>query len=286
MRVNSLLYCFLFPLLFTTTSLAWGPVGHQWISHRALDSLVGKFEVLQVRHRAELVERSMSADYRKEQDSEEASRHFVHVEWYGRDLFKDSGMDLDRLVVQFGREETRRNGTGPWAAGETFDRLVEAFRRKDLESILSSAADLSHYIADLHQPLHTTDNFNGQLTGQPDIHARFESQLLNRFQSQIVFDRVDAVDSGPVLPALFDLVLESHQGLEVLLGADNRIVSELALDPGAYRKRGSEQNYPERYFTRMFDEVGGLLEERLNLAAHRVASLWWMAWKQAGEPEF
>ena len=283
MWVSSL---FFVSILFTTTGLAWGPTGHEWVTHRAIDSLVGRFEALQGRHRATLVGRAMAADYRKDKDPEEASRHFVDIERYGRDLFTDSEMDLDRLMVRFGREATNEDGTGPWSARITFDLLVEGFRQRDLESILLYSSDLSHYVADLHQPLHTTQNFNGQLTGQLDIHARFETELLNRYLSQIPFNRVDLADLGPVLPALFNLVLESHQAVDTILRADNGIVSDLALDRRAYRRRGEGRSYPDPYFERMFDEVGELLEERLNQAAHRVASLWWMAWKKAGEPDF
>ena len=114
-------------------------------------------------------------------------------------------------MLQFGRQATQQDGTGPWSAEITFDRLLDAFRRIDLESILLYSSDLSHYVADLHQPLHTTENFNGQLTGQMDIHARFESDLLNRYQSRISFHQVDPTDLGSVLSELFDLVLESHR---------------------------------------------------------------------------
>lgn len=283
MRVSSL---FFFSILFTTTGLAWGPTGHQWVTHRAIDSLVGRFGVLQGRHRVALVGRTMAADYRKDKDPEEAPHHFVDMERYGRDLFTDPEIDLDRLVLQFGRQVIRENGTGPWSASKAFDRLVEAFLQGDFGSILLYSSDLSHYLADLHQPLHTTENFNGQLTGQLGIHARFETELLNRYVSQIPLNRVDLADLGPVLPALFDLVLESHQEVDTILRADHRIVSELDLDRNAFRRRGERRNYPDPYFERMFEEVGELLEERLNQAAHRVASFWWMAWKRAGEPDF
>ena len=98
----------------------------------------------------------MSADYRKDQDLEEASRHFVDMERYGRDLFLDPETDLDRLVWQFGRQATQQDGTAPWSAEITFERLLEAFRRRDLEAILQYSSDLFYYVADLHQPLHTT----------------------------------------------------------------------------------------------------------------------------------
>ena len=228
----------------------------------------------------------MGADYRNDGGPEESSRHFVDVERYDRELFSRLEMDVEGLVLQFGLDETWKNGTGPWSAEQTFDRLVEAFRRQDLESILLHFSDLCHYVADLHQPLHTTENFDGQLTGQPDIHAQFETGLLNRHVSRIAFNRMEPVDLEPVLPVLLEVVLESHQEVETVLGADDRIVSELALDRQAYRRRGERRSCPDRYFERMSEELGGFLAERLNQAAHRVASLWRMVWEQAGEPEF
>ena len=37
------------------------------------------------------------------------------------------------------------------------------------------AGVMAHYIGDLSQPLHDTKNYDGQLTGQPGIHAFFET---------------------------------------------------------------------------------------------------------------
>ena len=37
---------------------------------------------------------------------------------------------------------------------------------KRLEKILKYSAELGHYIGDAHVPLHTTENYNGQLTNR------------------------------------------------------------------------------------------------------------------------
>ena len=56
-----------------------------------------------------------------------------------------------------------------------------AFIEKDSDKILKYSADLGHYIADAYVPLHTTENYNGQLTGQKGIHAFWESRLPELF---------------------------------------------------------------------------------------------------------
>ena len=45
----------------------------------------------------------------------------------------------------------------------------------NLEDVLRTAADLGHYLADAHVPLHTTGNYNGQRTNQTGIHALWET---------------------------------------------------------------------------------------------------------------
>jgi hypothetical protein len=48
------------------------------------------------------------------------------------------------------------------------EKLTQAFKEKRKSEILFIAADLGHYIADAHMPLHT-DNHDGQLTDQKEF---------------------------------------------------------------------------------------------------------------------
>ena len=45
-------------------------------------------------------------------------------------------------------------------------KTYQSIPEKDLERILKYSAGLGHYIGDAHVPLHTTENYNGQLTNQ------------------------------------------------------------------------------------------------------------------------
>jgi hypothetical protein len=47
---------------------------------------------------------------------------------------------------------------------------------KNEAAILRLSADFGHYLGDLNVPLHTTMNYNGQLTGQEGIHGFWESR--------------------------------------------------------------------------------------------------------------
>ena len=78
---------------------------------------------------------------------------------------------LDLGAAPWFSKRSRRVETILWAYGvlpwniEWAARLVEAMDARDREAIPRAAKDLGHYVADAHVPLHTTLNYNGQLTG-------------------------------------------------------------------------------------------------------------------------
>ena len=151
---------------------------------------------------------------------------------------------------------------------------MEGFTRKSSfapTDVVLFTGVASHYIQDAHQPLHATRNYDGQLTGQPGVHARFETALFERFASRVV------VKAGPPLPikngrdVAFDVLLDSYQLVDPLLKADK--------DASAGR-----ESYDEEYFERFFAAVRPLLEKRLADSITATASLIIGAWDLAGRP--
>jgi len=133
------------------------------------------------------------------------------------------------------------------------------------------AAVAAHYMQDAHQPLHATHNSDGQLTGQPGVHARFETALFQRYAAQLT------IRPGPVRPvtsardAAFDVLLASYQLVEPLLRADREA-------------SGGRAVYDEAYFERFFDRAGPILEQQIARSVSATASLIVGAWLQAGRP--
>ncbi len=48
--------------------------------------------------------------------------------------------------------------------------------KKNYPAILKLSAEIGHYMADAHVPLHANSNYNGQQTGQHGIHGLWESR--------------------------------------------------------------------------------------------------------------
>ena len=267
--------------------LAWGSKGHYWISTKAIDCLEGRLRKLFSRQRAYILKHCMDADYRKDQNPDEYYRHFVNLDRYGGFPFPQLDLDEEKLTGQLGKETVLKNGTLLWASEKTFRNLVTAFGSRNEEQILHYASDLAHYIGDLHQPLHTVENYDGQLTGQRGIHFRFEGDLVNLHLDNIRFLPSPPADLGPLLPALYEMALNSFQWVDNILVADLKTVAGLGTDRSQFvRTKKRKGTYPDQYYTKMLREVGTILTLRLNRAAQSLASLWWMAWEKADRPEF
>ena len=99
-------------------------------------------------------------------------------------LLIDLELPLDECNSIIAKEAFTEHGILPYNLQTFYIRLIGAFKRKDVKRILSLSADIGHYIGDAHVPLHTTENYNGQLTDQIGIHAFWESRIPELFADQ------------------------------------------------------------------------------------------------------
>jgi hypothetical protein len=70
-------------------------------------------------------------------------------------------------------------------------------------------------------PLHITRNYNGQYTNQSGVHSRYESTLIQNFQTQIVYDG-DSLQYIEDLPDfVFNMLYDNYQYVDSVLYADS-----------------------------------------------------------------
>ncbi len=118
----------------------------------------------------------------------------------------------------------------------------------------------SHYVQDAHQPLHASNNYDGQLTGQRGIHSRFERDLFERFESRLT--------SRPPPPKSISSARDCCVRRAAReLPARGRAA---AADKEAI---GSKDVYDDAYFEAFFAKVKPMLEERLASAITATASV-------------
>src|SRR5262249_44082915 len=84
-------------------------------------------------------------------------------------------------VEKFSEDSLTAHGIVPWWLQTMLYRLTDAFKAKDQAKILKYSAEIGHYIADAHVPLHANSNHNGQFTDQKGIHGFWESRIPELF---------------------------------------------------------------------------------------------------------
>ena len=264
-------------LLCPVPAVAWGFNGHRFITDRAIDLLPQELRPFFLKFRSAVVEHAIDPDtYRTMGFAEEPPRHFVDMDAYGPFPFRNLPHDYSEAVQQRGADFVVKNGTLPWRSQEIYNQLREAFGQlqtspyaRDNVKLFSSV--LAHYTADAFQPFHAAANYDGQLTNQYGIHARFETELFDRYQDKL------HVAPAPIAPIanprefIFATLTESFQSVDPILAADREAVA-------------GRSTYDDGYFADLYKKTGTIMEKRMSGAVTAVASLITSAWTDAGKP--
>jgi hypothetical protein len=266
-------------LLAPARAWAWGFTGHRLITSRAIDLLPQQLKPFFEHYRAEIVARAIDPDLWRNVGWDEDPNHYLNfgVREYGVDPFTELPRDYDAAVAKFGSATLRRYGLLPWRAAETFGDLqhtIGGFHRGTAygpSDLILFSSVVGHYIQDAHQPLHASNNFDGQLTGNDGIHNRFERDLIEKFESRLTLKPAPATPIGNVRDFAFDALLESHRQVDAILKAD--------ADAAA-----GKESYDDDYFERFFTKTRPILEARLSSAITATASVIVTAWERAGRP--
>jgi hypothetical protein len=168
------------------------------------------------------------------------------------------------------------------------NRLTEAFFRKDAVSILRYATDIGHYIGDAHVPLHTTENYNGQLTNQIGIHAFWESRLPELFADNTYDYFVGAAEYIDDPATYFwDVVLTSHSYLDSVLAVEKSLVETFPADKQfCYEERLNRtvRTQCKEYAAAYHQRLDGMVESRMQASIHSIGNVWYTCWVDAGKP--
>lgn len=247
---------------------------------RAIALLPAELRPLFERYRALVIERSIDPDtWRAAGFAAEAPNHFLDLDWegYGTYPFPELPRDYAAAVAKFGRARIEDNGTLPWRVEEYHGNLrhaFEAYRRPTAAgrfNVLFFAAALSHYVSDALVPFHAVVNYDGQLTGQHGLHARFESVLFERYRGELRLAPRALPPVGNPRDFIFDRLLEGTQLVPAILKNDLQAI-------------GTRDVYDETYFTAFFAASRPVLERRLSDAIAAVAAVITGAWEAAGRP--
>lgn len=180
-------------------------------------------------------------------------------------------------------------GIVPYHLLQMQNRLTNAFRAKDEKVILRLAAEMGHYIGDAHVPLHTTENYNGQLTDQVGIHAFWESRIPELFADKnydLFVGKAQYIEKPKEY--FWEVVLASHQLVDSVLSIERRLRETFPADQQfCFDERLNQtiRTQCETYAAAYEDAMQGMVEQRMQDAILSIASSWYTAWIDAGQPD-
>lgn len=267
---------------------SWGFFAHEEINTLAIFLLPEPLFAFYKTHFNEMAELAVKADMRRYVVESEGARHYIDIDRYEDRLPLDTvNQAYDSAVEHYGAEFLQEHGMAPWNIFRLKYALTKAFEEGNGSDILRLSADLGHYIGDIHVPLHTHSNYNGQLSGQRGIHALWESRLPERYHEQYDLLTGQASYWENVPDTIWSIITESHELVQVVL--DEELKTRNSLDDSkryTYELRNgrSFRNYSRPYLGRYEKRVGQMVEQRMKNSIHAVASLWFTAWVDAGQP--
>jgi hypothetical protein len=168
-------------------------------------------------------------------------------------------------------------------------RLVAAFKERDQAKILKLSAEIGHYIADAHVPLHANSNHNGQLTGQQGIHGFWESrvpELLADKEWNFFIGKAEYIKNPGDF--IWKRVLESAASADTVLKYENELNKKFPPDKKfSFEDRNGKvvRQYSSAYTIAYNEMLKGMIERRMRLSIYSVASFWYTAWVDAGQPD-
>lgn len=267
---------------------AWGFWAHQRINRMAVFTLPPEMLHLYKKNIEYLTVHAVDPDSRRYAVEGEAPRHFIDVDHYGSYPFDNVPRKWKDAVAKFTEDTLMAYGIVPWHINLAYYNLVDAFKSGDLTRIMKESADIGHYIADSNVPLHTTENYNGQLTGQRGIHGLWESRLPELFAENYDFYIGRAVYVERVLDEAWKTVLESHLALDSVLSFERALTATFPSDQKyAFENRANVlvKAYSKAFCTAYHNMLAGQVERRIRSSIIRVGSIWYTAWVDAGQPD-
>jgi hypothetical protein len=253
-------------LATSPTAFAWGPVAHQVVSAKAIDTLPKGLQPFYKIHRYEMPTLSPEGI-----PGEEGPERRFAIDHFLPFPFADIPRTEASLKAKHG-DAASQAGRLPWLISESYGRLVAAFKAGDKTKILDESDVIAGFVADLHNPLALTDNYDGQKTEQHGLWIRFSVKLPQVMEKRLKLNP----DAARFLDKPDDFVFAIINATYIWL--DNLLYEEELAHRG-------KSGYTEIYYDTLEGRAGDILKSRLSRAAEDVGSYWYSAWTDAGRPE-
>jgi hypothetical protein len=269
----------------------WGFYGHKRINRMAVFTLPPQMFGFYKEHLEYVTENSVNPDKRRYAVEGEAQRHYIDLDHFykpGEDPTDVIPKRWEDAVAKYTEDTLQAYGIVPWHIVTMKYRLQKAFEARDIDKILRYSADIGHYVGDAHVPLHTTENYNGQLTNQKGIHGLWESRLVEINADDYDYFVGKAKYMERPLDFAWETVMDSHASLDSVFRIERELTQEFDSDKKfSYEQRGgvTTKVYSYEFSQAYHSRMNGMVERRMRKAIISVGSIWYTAWVDAGQPD-
>lgn len=278
-----LILCIISPIL----SQSWGFFAHQKINRLAVFTLPPEMMVFYKQNIQYITENAIKPDMRRYAVKAEAARHYIDVDIYGDSAVYQMPRYWKDAVEKYSEDTLQAYGIVPYHINRMSFWLIKAFQDKNAEQILRLSSDLGHYIADANVPLHTTENYNGQLSGQYGIHGFWESRLPELFS-----DRYDLLSGKATYVEnlqfhAWSAVVKAHEALDSVLLFERELTSKYPESKKyGYEERGNTtiRTYTYDFSSDYHRRLNGMVERRMRASIKMIGDFWFSCWVKAGQP--
>ncbi len=286
MKKNSLL---LLLIICSLPVFSWGFYGHRMINYYSVFLLPPEMVLLYKPHIDFLTEHAVDPDKRRYAVPEEGPRHYIDLDKYGHYPYDSLPRNWNEAVKKYTADSLQKHGIVPWWVQTMLFRLTQAFKDKDQVKILKLSAEIGHYISDAHVPLHASSNHNGQYTNQRGIHGFWESrvpELLAEKHWDFFIGKAEYIANPSSF--IWARVLESAAAADTVLRFEKELSRQFPPDQKyAFEDRNGTviRQYSSAYTVRYNELLKGMVERRMRQSIYAVASFWYTAWVNAGQPD-
>ena len=288
MSTKRLLFILILVIVFKSAH-SWGFYAHKKINYHAVFLLPPELVRFYKPHIDFISDHAVDPDKRRYVLADEGPRHFIDIDHYGSYPYTDLPRNWNDAVNKYTEDSLKAHGIVPWWIQVVKANLTKAFKEKDGPRILKLSADLGHYISDAHVPLHTCSNHNGQFTNQKGIHGFWESrvpELLAEKEYDFFISKAEYIKSPSAF--IWSRILESAAASDTVLLYEKQLTEAFPADQKySFEERNGKviRQYSSAFTIAYDKKLKGMVERRMRSSIQAIASFWYTAWVDAGQPD-
>ncbi|HNY76434.1 MAG TPA: zinc dependent phospholipase C family protein [Bacteroidales bacterium] len=284
--IKEVIIIFLINLL-SINLFGWGFFSHPRINEHAVYCLPPEMVGFYKKHIDYISQHAVDPDKRSYINPKEAACHYMDINHYGEYPFDMVPKTWKEAVNKYTEDTLYAYGILPYHLIKVYYQLVDAFKEGDAGRILYLSANIGHYVADAHVPLHCNMFYDGRDPSEKGIHALWESRCV-----EVLYDNFNlfvgrAKYISKPTDEFWNWIRNGYLQSDTVLNVFSYIMKQYT--PSEIYTLEDRNNIVIKQYSREFINdfnamLQNMVERNFRKSVLDVASFWYTAWVNAGQP--